>query len=118
MQDFQKLEVWQANRRLTLQIYKLTATYPVSERFGLVSQMRRAVVRIGACIAEGCGRRTAKDKANFLQTSFSGSLELQHHLITSSDLGYLAPRDFEQADAQLLPIRKMLTSLIKKVRDD
>jgi four helix bundle protein len=112
MQDFRKLKVWQANRAFTLVIYKLTAKYPSHERFGLVSQMRRAVVRIGACIAEGCGKRTNKDTRNYFQTSFGSACELLHHLITSSDLTYITATELEDADAKLLEIRKMLTRLI------
>ena len=57
MQDFKNLEVWAKARRLIKAIYEMTAALPVSERFGLSSQMRRASVSICANIAEGCGHR-------------------------------------------------------------
>ena len=118
MQDFRKLKAWQANRELTLQIYRATADFPDGERYGLTSQMRRCTVRIGACMAEGCGRRTTKDTLHFLQMSFSSATELLHHLITSSDLGFLPAAQFELLDAKLLEIRKMLTSLMKRMREN
>ena len=116
MQDFRNLKVWQANRELTVQIYRVTANFPAEERFGLVSQMRRAVVRIGACIAEGCGRRTMKDTGHFFQMSFSSATELLHHMITSLDLGFLDEAQFSALDSKLLEIRKMLTSLMKRLK--
>ena len=116
MQDFRNLKVWQANREFTLLIYRMTAKFPSHERFGLVSQMRRAVVRIGACIAEGCGRKTKKDTNHFFQTSFSSAMEQLHHLITSSDLEYITTEEFALADGKLLEIRKMLTRLMWRLR--
>ena len=116
MQDVRNLKVWQANRELTVLIYRLTAEFPSEERFGLISQMRRSVIRIGACIAEGCGRRTHKDTGHFLQMSFASSTELLHHLITSLDLEYLDRARFDDLDAKLLEIRKMLTSLMKRLK--
>ena len=118
MQDFRKLKVWQANRQFTLQIYKLTAKYPPEERFGLVSQMRRAVVRIGACIAEGCGKRTRRDTRNHFQTSFGGACEMPYHLITSLDLTYITQQEFDDADAKCLESRKMLSRLMWRLGGD
>lgn len=116
MQDFRKILVWQANREFTITVYRATTKFPADERFGLTSQMRRAVVRIGACIAEGCGRRTTKDTLHFFQMSFSSATELLHHLITSLDLGFLTQAQFDELDTKLLEIRKMLASLMKKLR--
>jgi four helix bundle protein len=53
MQDFRKIRAWQANRELTVMIYRATASFPREERFGMVSQMRGAAVSIGANMAEG-----------------------------------------------------------------
>jgi four helix bundle protein len=117
MQDFRNLLVWQANRALTVQIYRATATFPADERFGLTSQMRRACVSIGAGLAEGCGRNTIKDTLRFFQMSFASATELLHHLITALDLGFLTQEQFHVLDQKLLEIRKMLTSLMKRLRD-
>ena|SRR5687767_9140796 len=116
MQDFRKLRVWQANRAFTLEIYRTTAKFPKHEMYCLIGQMRRAVIRVGACIAEGCGRRTRKDTLHFYQMSFSSSTELLHHLITSSDLSYIDESDYNRLDSKLEEIRKMLASLMKTLR--
>jgi hypothetical protein len=57
MSDYKQLEVWKKAHAVTMEIYALTKTFPVEERFGLVTQMRRAAVSIGANLAEGRGRR-------------------------------------------------------------
>ena len=116
MQDFRRLRVWEANREFTLTIYRATAGFPTEERFGLVTQMRRSIIRIGACIAEGCGRKTVKDTLHFFQTSFASATELLHHLITSLDLGYISQSQFNELDSRLEEIRKMLARLMKKLR--
>src|SRR5262245_12653111 len=113
MQDFRNILVWKANREFTIAVYRATADFPADERFGLISQMRRAAIRIGACIAEGCGRRTIKDTLHFFQMSFSSATELLHHLITSTDLGYLTETQFQEMDTKLEEIRKMLAGLMK-----
>lgn len=59
--SFEKLEVWQLARKLTRQIYEVTGAYPAEEKFGLISQLRRAVVSIGSNIAEGATRSSAKE---------------------------------------------------------
>ena len=116
MQDFRNLRVWQKNRAFTLDIYRATAVFPADERFGLTSQMRRCVIRIGACIAEGTGRKTRKDTLHFFQTSFSSATELLHHLISALDLGYITQAVYDELDRKLEEIRKMLSSLMKKLR--
>jgi four helix bundle protein len=67
MQDFKNLKVWQKSHELTLEIYKVTASFPKEELFGLTSQIRRASSSISANIAEGCGRQSDADFARFLQ---------------------------------------------------
>ncbi len=66
MRDFRKIQAWQKAHKLTLNIYKITATFPKDERFGLVSQIRRATASIPTNIAEGAGRETQKDFARFI----------------------------------------------------
>ena len=117
MQDFRKLLVWQKNRALVADIYRVTAGFPADERFGLTSQMRRAVVGIGAAIAEGCGRGSKKDTSRFFQIAFGSTTELLHHLITALDLGLLTQDQFEALDEKLLEARKMLASLMKRIRE-
>lgn len=61
MSDFKQLEVWQKAHEATLQVYKITRSFPSDERFGLTSQIRRAAVSIGSNLAEGRGRKSDAD---------------------------------------------------------
>jgi four helix bundle protein len=116
MQDFRKLQVWQLNRELTVLIYRATEQFPATERYGLVSQMRRAVVSIGSCLAEGCGRASTADTLRFFQMSFSSAVELLHHLITSLDLDFLPRMQFDELDRKLEVVRRKLARLIARLR--
>jgi four helix bundle protein len=78
--SFTQLEVWQKMRLLTRTIYRLTEYFPRHQQFTLTSQMQRAVLSIGANIAEGYGRRSPRDKAHFYTVSKGSSEELQHYL--------------------------------------
>lgn len=85
---FEQLEVWQAAHALVLEIYRVTKQFPAEERFGRVSQMRRAAVSIPANIAEGFKRRGRADKAHFYNIAQASLEELRYYLILCSDLGY------------------------------
>lgn len=65
VRKFEDLEVWQKAHWLVLNIYKITADFPAEEKFGLISQMRRAAISIPANVVEGYKKRSPRDKANF-----------------------------------------------------
>ena len=114
MGPYQNLTVWQKAMVLAKDIYSVTANYPKSETYGLVSQMRRCVVSIPSNIAEGYGRGTNKDLVHFLSTSLASSNELETQLLLSREFTYLS-----EEDASLLlqlneQVNKMLSSLIYK----
>ena len=78
MRDFHKLMIWQRSHSLTLEIYKITKTFPKEEVFGLTSQIQRAVSSIPTNIAEGCGRNSNKEFAHFLQIAIGSATELEY----------------------------------------
>ena len=85
---FEQLEVWQEAHKLVLMVYRVTKKFPSDERFGLVSQMRRAAVSIPANIAEGFKRRGIQDKIRFYNTSEGSLEELKYYFILSKDLDH------------------------------
>ena len=87
--SFEKLEVWQLARQFAVEIYHITERFPKDERFGLVSQLRRASISIASNLAEGAGRTSSKDQANFYQLAYSSTLEVLNQLIISSDLKFI-----------------------------
>jgi four helix bundle protein len=87
--DHRKLVVFSRARELALQTYRVTQGFPSGERFGLVSQMRRGAVSIGANLVEGCARRSEADFLRFLDIALGSARELQFHAELATDLGFL-----------------------------
>jgi four helix bundle protein len=87
--SFEKLDVWQDSRALTKLIYEVTKSFPDSEKFGLINQMRRASVSVSSNIAEGSSRTSKKDQAHFYQIAYSSLMELLNQIIISNDLEFL-----------------------------
>ncbi len=77
IESYRDLKVWQRGMSLALEIYKITRRFPKEEKFGLVSQMRRAAISIPSNIAEGKYRSTRKDFTQFLKIAYSSGAELE-----------------------------------------
>ena len=116
--NFQQLEVWQEAHRLVLQAYHMTRDFPNDEKFGLVSQMRRAAVSIPANIVEGFKRRGVQDKIRFYNTSEGSLEELKYFFILSKDLGYLTANNEVIAQAERVGrlLNGLITSTERRIR--
>jgi four helix bundle protein len=117
VQDFKNLLVWQKAHAFALKTYRLTKRFPEDERFGLTSQVRRAVVSIEANLAEGCGRGSDQDFARFVQMAMGSATEVECHLLLSHDLGYISADDHAMAASEIQEIKRMLSSLLKSIRN-
>lgn len=113
IRSLRDLEVWNKSHQLTLRIYEITKKFPSDERFGLVSQMRRAAFSVPANIAEGFARKSGKEKKQFLRIGQGSANELHYFLILSNDLGYL--KNIEGESKQLESIMMMLSAMIRKL---
>jgi four helix bundle protein len=118
MKDFKNLQVWEKSHSLTLSIYESTKNFPKEELFGLTSQIRRAVTSISTNIAEGCGRSSDPDLSRFLQIAFGSACEVEYQLILAKDLKYVDGVTYTDLNRELLAVKKMLASLISKIRAD
>jgi len=116
MQNFKDLLLWEHSHEFVLDIYRATKSFPKEETFGVTSQLRRAAVSIPCNIAEGCGRYTAKDFANFLQIALGSTNETDYLLLLARDLGYIPSNDFIKLQEAINKIRAMNINLIDKVR--
>ncbi|MFH1540150.1 MAG: four helix bundle protein [bacterium] len=114
IRDFRDLKVWQKSHKFVLGIYAVTKDFPPEERFGLVSQMRRAAVSIPANIAEGFRKRGKRDKANFYNIAQGSLDEIIYYLILSKDLEYLKSNKNLLADAE--ETHRMLHGLIDSLK--
>ena len=86
MQRFNDLKVWQRSHALVLEVYRRTASFPDGERFGLISQLRRAAVSVPTNIAEGSKRQRSQDYARFLNIAEGSLAEVEYLLLLSRDL--------------------------------
>lgn len=116
MKDFRKLNVWEKAHQNTLDIYKITKSFPVEERYGLTSQLRRAAVSVPTNIVEGSSRRTEKDFAYFLQISVGSSSEVEYLILLSKDLEFIDNDDYNKLTEEVVTTRKMLINFTKKLR--
>jgi four helix bundle protein len=95
-QSFRDVIVWQKAHAFALSLSRVTAGFPHSERYGLVSQLRRAAVSIPSNIVEGFRKRTKADKARFYNTAQGSADECLYQLIPTQDLGYAETRKLQE----------------------
>jgi four helix bundle protein len=118
MRDFKELKVWQKSHQLTLALYKMTASFPREEIYGLTSQIRRSCSSVPANIAEGCGRNGKAEFARFLHIAMGSASELEYHLLLARDLELLNAVDYECSAQEVSEVKRMLTAFIKKLKAD
>ena len=113
---FEEINAWQKSRHVTKLIYEITSRGIFSKDFGLRDQIRRSGLSIMANIAEGFGRRSDKEFANFLNIAHGSAAETQSHLYIATDLGYLHQKDFERLYELLDEVSRMIMSLSQHLR--
>lgn len=113
--SFTDLKTWQEGHKFVLMTYKYTSKLPADEKFGLISQMRRAAVSITSNIAEGFRRSSKNDKKQFYVISLSSLTELQNQLLICKDLQFINEQQFKELSNQSVLIAKMIQGLIKSV---
>jgi four helix bundle protein len=113
IKSFSQLTAWKKAHEFALLLYKETSFFPEEEKFGLVSQLRRAVVSITSNIVEGFGRRGKKEKIQFYTTAKSSNLEIQSQLLISRDLKYLNKEQFDRLAKLSIEVGKLVGGLIK-----
>ena len=118
MKDFRNLKVWERSHELVLEIYRISNTFPKSELFGFTSQLRRSCISIPANSAEGCGRGSDADFGRFLQIAAGSASETEHHLLLAHNLGYIKGDDYINLSQNIIEIKQMLATLIKKLKAD
>jgi four helix bundle protein len=116
VQDFRKLRVWKKSHELVLAVYRASASFPDEEKFGITSQLRRAVASIPTNIAEGCGKASPNDMARFLQIARGSASEADYLLELARDLGYLEANEHKRLASALDDVKPMLATLLVRVR--
>ena len=113
---FEEIQAWQKARDVTLDIYRLTDDGRLARDFGLRDQLRRASVSIMANIAEGHGRRSNMEFANFLNLARGSAAEVQSHLHVAHGVGYIDKLVFDDLYSKTTEISRMLLSLAQYLR--
>lgn len=116
MQNYKDLKVWDKAHQLTLCIYKESKAFPKEELYCLTTQLRRSSFSVAANIAEGCGKNSSADFANFFNIALGSANETEYFLLLAKDLHYLEGATFEALSAEVNEIKAMLISLISRVR--
>jgi four helix bundle protein len=114
-QSYRELISWQKAMLLAKLIYRLTAGFPAEEKFGLVSQMRRAAVSIPSNLAEGQARRTTGEFVQFISHAEGSTAELDTQVTLSIELGFCSATDAAEATGLIQELRKMLNALRRSV---
>jgi four helix bundle protein len=116
MHRFKELEFWKISRELNKEIYLITRDFPVQEKFGLISQIRRASISISSNIAEGCSRRSNNDFYRFLEIAMGSAYELESQIILATDLNFMTEKDQEIVLNKLESIVKMMSKFMSTLK--
>lgn len=115
MNNYKELKVWQMAIDLAEAIYQLTSSFPKEEKYGLISQLRRASVSVASNIAEGAGRNTDGEFRQMLGIAYGSLCEVETQLILASRFDMINAEQLENQSIQVDSIQKMLYSLIRKL---
>ena len=114
-QSYRDLVVWQKGIELAKLLYPLTAKLPTEEKFGLVSQIRRAAVSVPSNVAEGQARHTTGEFIQFISHAEGSVAELDTQLYLSVELGFVSPEQATPSFELIGDLRRMLNGLRRKL---
>ncbi len=116
--NHQKLDVYQASKVFVLECYKLTKSLPVEERFGMITQIRRAALSVHLNIAEGASRKSEVERKRFYEVARGSMIEIDAALDVAYDLSYLQNLNADAVGDAMVRCFKMLSGLINSTMKD
>ena len=116
MHNYKELEIWKASKIFCTPIYKITSKFPENEKFGLVSQLRRACISVPSNIAEGSARSSDKDFIRFLEYSLGSCREIDTQLLVAVDLEFITAVEIESLSNELNRIMVIINNFIKRLK--
>ena len=117
MRDFRKYTIWQDGIKFVKNIYKFSESLPKEEKFGLISQIKRASVSIPSNIAEGCSRNSEKEFKRFLEIALGSAFELETQLIIIKEFNGINEEDVINLNNDLNKLQRSINSLIQKIKN-
>ena len=118
IRDYKDLVVWQKGMQLAKEVYQLTQSFPAEEKFGLVSQMRRAVVSVPSNVAEGQARNTTGEFVQFVSHAEGSLAELDTQIRLSFELGFCRELAVKSIQELIIEEQKMLKSLRRSLKGE
>ena len=112
---FEKYEIYQLSVSLSLDIYKLTLKWPDEEKYGMISQIKRASTSIGANIAEGTSRSSEKEKVRFIEIAFGSLMEVAHFLFIANKLSFISNDDLDSIKILIDKLANKINSFRKRL---
>jgi four helix bundle protein len=113
MGDYRKLKTWEKADAFALDVYRATDNFPVAERYGLRSQLRRCAVSIPSNLAEGAGRGTDPQFQQFTRNALGSANEAEYQLSLASRLGFIPADKSKELMAKANELRRMLAALLR-----
>ena len=113
MHNFRQLNIWKDAMKLAKAVYVLTSSFPPHEKYGLISQINRAVVSVPSNIAEGSSRNSNKEFSHFLSIAIGSLFELETQIILAYDFGFIDQDNIETVIAEIIILQKMITNFRK-----
>src|SRR5262245_58422264 len=118
IRDYKDLVVWQKGMQLAKQVYQLTQSFPSEEKFGLVSQMRRAAISVPSNVAEGQARNTTGEFVQFVSHAEGSLAELDTQIRLSIELGFCRELAVKSIQELIIEEQKMLKSLRRSLKGE
>lgn len=114
--SFEKLEVFRKAHQLTLEVYKISKTFPDIEKFRLTDQLCRSVASVPANIVEGNSRKTKKEFVQFLYQAKGSLAETQYHLLLAKDLKFISMESYSSLIKNTEEVSKLLSGLLRYLK--
>lgn len=117
MRNFKQLQIWKKGILIATNCYKLTATFPKSEQFGLISQLNRACISIPSNIAEGSSRKSEKDYNRFIRFALGSCFEVETQLLIAKQLNFATAEALDKMLLDVIEEEKMLSVFSNVLRN-
>lgn len=114
---FEKLEVWQLAKELVLSIYNISKKFSSNEKYGLTSQINRAVISVASNLAEGSSRISKKDQAYFSQLAYSSLMEVVCQLNIGMDLDFVIKEEYTMLRQKIMVLSNKINALYRSQKE-
>ena len=116
MHNFKELKIWQESMSLAKEIFDSTKKFPTEEKYGLISQLNRAIVSVPSNITEGAGRDSQKEFNHYLNIALGSCFEIETQLILANDFNYISKEELQTLTEKVTKIQRMISRLKDSIK--